>query len=326
MRAASDLTSRMMRWWYRLIAGAAIAGLAARAPAASPCIGDCRGRGKVEVADLIVGVTIALGLRPVADCEAFANGDGQVDIAQLIQAVNSALNGCPSTPTPSITAAVATPTATFTVTPMRPREHFVDNGDGTITDPQIGLTWEKQDQARGLHDVNTRYRWAGFCTDTSELCQPDSAAAGTCAAATGGALGCRQCAGRATCNTDGFITIWEWLNRLNAARFAGHDDWRIPTIGRDGGSLELETLVDLSVPKCGSGVPCVPAAFDTQCLFECTVTSCSCTHPDFYWSMTSAIGDLPLAWGVFFPDGRVLAGDKAAAFSARAVRGGVSPP
>jgi hypothetical protein len=321
----------MMHRCNRLIVAAAIAGVAARAAAASTCVGDCQGRGKVEIADLIVGVTIALGLRPVADCEAFANVDGNVDVAQLVRAVNSALNGCPSTPTPSITAAaIATPTVTFTITPTntptitpgQPREHFVDNGDGTITDTLTALTWEKQDQARGLHDVNTRYRWAGLCSDTSEPCQPDAAAAATCAAATGGAIGCGECGGRARCDTDGFITIWEWLNQINAAQFAGHDDWRIPSVGRDGGTVELETIVDTNVPKCGSGVPCVPAAFDTECELECTVTSCSCTHPDFYWSMTSGVGVPPFAWGVFFPDGRVIGGDKAAAFPVRAVRGG----
>src|SRR5207244_774562 len=111
----------------------------------------------VDIADLIIGANIVLGLRPVADCRAFVNAEGQVDVAQLIQGVNSALNGCPTTPTASATVPASqtpTPTATFTsmpahtptMTPTQPADHFVDNGDGTITDTQTGLIWEKKDQ------------------------------------------------------------------------------------------------------------------------------------------------------------------------------------
>jgi len=319
----------MMARGYRLLLVAVIASVAVRS-VASTCVGDCHADGRVDIADLILGVNIALELRPIAECEAFANAVGTVDVGQLIRGVNSALNGCPGPPTPSVTRVPSdTPSATFTptaentptITPQ-PGEHFVDRGDGTITDNQTGLIWEKKGQNRDVHDVNTRYRWAGLCTDSGESCQPDDGAAGTCEAATGGAIGCARCAGRATCNTDGFMTIWEWLNQLNGASFAGHDDWRIPAVGREGGVVELESIVDTSVPKCGTGVPCVAAAFDTDCLLECTVTGCSCTQPDFYWSVISGVGSPPFAFGVFFPDGRVIGTDKAAAFYVRAVRSG----
>jgi hypothetical protein len=145
-----------------------------------------------------------------------------------------------NTPTPTQTVQ-PTPTAT------PPGARFVDDGDGTIKDHQMGLRWEKKDQGGGLHDANTVYVWAGICSDNSGYCQPDDAAATTCNAATGGAVGCAQCAGTATCNTFGFSTIWQWLNQLNAARFAGESDWRIQNVGRDGGTAKLETIVDLSV-------------------------------------------------------------------------------
>jgi hypothetical protein len=67
-------------------------------PTATPgvCVGDCGGDGEVSVADLIVGVNIALGNLPLSDCPAFdADGSGTVDIGELIQGVNNALNGCP---------------------------------------------------------------------------------------------------------------------------------------------------------------------------------------------------------------------------------------
>ena len=312
-----------------------IVGLGVQPAVASTCVGDCRGNATVDIADLILGVNIALGLQPVADCEAFADPDGRVDVAQLIQGVNNALNGCPSPPTPSVTVPATpiptvtptrTPANTPTVTPTQSGGRFVDNADGTITDTQTGLIWEKKDQGGGLHDSNTRYPSAGICTDNGEFCQPDAAAATTCNAATGGAMGCAECGGTATCNPIiGSTTIWDWLNQLNAASFAGHSDWGIPTVGRDGGAVQLETIVDTSGSGCGSGVPCVPPAFDTGCVAGCMATDCSCTQAERYWSATSIVGDFlpfPSAWGVFFGTGEVQGMDKASAFYVRAVRGG----
>jgi hypothetical protein len=140
-------------------------------------------------------------------------------------------------------------------------------------------------------------------------------------AATGGAIGCAQCAGAATCDTQGDLTAWSWLNQLNAASFAGHGDWRLPTVGQDGGAVQLETISDAAVSGCGSGSPCVPPAFNIDCTAGCALTSCSCTQADFYWSQTSGVGSPPFAWGVFFRTGGVLGSDKAAGFYARAVRG-----
>jgi hypothetical protein len=59
------------------------------------CVGNCNGDGRVEIGELIIGVNIALGLRPLDDCRSFdANGNGAVQVAELIRAVNNALNGC----------------------------------------------------------------------------------------------------------------------------------------------------------------------------------------------------------------------------------------
>lgn len=37
---------------------------------------------------------------------------------------------------------------------------YVDGGDGTVTDVNTGLQWEKLDDANGLHDWDTDYDWA----------------------------------------------------------------------------------------------------------------------------------------------------------------------
>lgn len=288
------------RWCRVIVVAVAVLGVGPRPVAGQTCVGDCRGEGVVDIGDLITGVNIVLGSVPLSACPAFENAQGVVDVARIIQGVNNALNGCP--------------------VPVR----FVDNRDGTITDSDTGLVWEKKDQAGGLHDYAMGYVWAGKCADDQTYCQPDAAAAGTCSAATGGAVGCAQCAGAAICSTTlGRPTIWQWLNQINAANFGGHDDWRLPTVAQDGGVAELDTIVDTSAPGCGSTAPCVPRAFDSGCAAGCAASNCSCTQAGFYWSVTSLAGYPQGAWEIYFYDGSALNfSDKTYAEYTRAVRGG----
>jgi hypothetical protein len=74
-------------------------------PEPMACPGDCNGDGAVAIDELIGGVADALG--GAAPCRAFdLDGDGLITISELVSAVNMALGGCPSTPTPTPTAAV----------------------------------------------------------------------------------------------------------------------------------------------------------------------------------------------------------------------------
>lgn len=82
---------------------------------------------------------------------------------------------------------------------------FCDLGDGTVYDSATDLRWEKKTTTVGsgvnagdLHDVDNRYTWAGLCSVTSKLCQPNAAAETACKAQTDGAYradGCEQCVG-----------------------------------------------------------------------------------------------------------------------------------
>ena len=70
---------------------------------------------------------------------------------------------------------------------------YEDNGDGTITDLNTGLMWEKKSDDGGLHDKGNTYPWWSTTVDA----------------------------------------IWDWLDDVNAeggTGFAGYSDWRIPNV------------------------------------------------------------------------------------------------
>ncbi len=270
--------------------------------ARAQCVGDCNGDGRVDITELLIGVNITLGARTVADCDAFANGAGMVDIAQLVEAVKNALYGCGAGPRPTVSP-----------TPTPQSDRFVDNGDGTITDTRTSLIWEKKDASGGLHDFRSTYLWGGLCSNGG-YCQPDRAAATTCNGATGDPY-CAECPSPATCNNFGGTTIWQWLNQLNGANFAGHSDWRIPADEPINGILEPEwdPLFDLNAPRCRAGGLCISSAFNSGCTEGCAVERCSCTQ-GAYWGAEPYVA--------CFSDASLLFLDRTTALYVRAVRGG----
>jgi hypothetical protein len=153
------------------------------------------------------------------------------------------------------------------------------------------------------------------------FCQPNAAAAATCAArADGGTLGCSTCAS-GTCNVDvtgggAITTVWDWINRVNAANYAGHNDWRLPSEGGHNspatGANELETILLALYPSCGTS-PCINSIFGP------TASSYAA-----YWSASSDAACCPSgisAWWVSFDNGLVLPlGQKENALDVRAVR------
>jgi hypothetical protein len=210
---------------------------------------------------------------------------------------------------------------------------FVDHGDSTIVDTCTGLQWEKKDTAVGsgrnaadLHDVDNLYSWAGCCDGNCDHpCQPNAAAAATCAAqAEDGTQDCSTCAGTCDLDTAGIgtlTTVWDWLNLVNSEGLAGHSDWRLPSesgcntcysgdpsYGCSSCSAhDLETIL-LSAYPCGPQ-PCISPIFGP-------------TASNIYWSSTSDAPTPTRAWCVNFFRGYAGNLPKTNGLFVRAVRDG----
>ncbi len=162
-------------------------------------------------------------------------------------------------------------------------ERYVDNGDGTITDIDTGLMWAKQSDDASVHSLGKFYSWGS----DSPPYPPNGTA------------------------------FTDYIARLNGSAdgscFAGHCDWRLPTIE------ELQGLIVASEPP-----PKIDPIFKSPCTPGCMVTECSCTAPVAYWSASTHASIPDTAWSVNFQTGGfVQAIDKSVnVVSVRAVRGG----
>jgi hypothetical protein len=170
---------------------------------------------------------------------------------------------------------------------------FVDNGNGTITDNQTGLMWEKKladndiagncagriQTGRSPHCVKNRYFWS-FPTHSGDTLPNGSVF------------------------DDFLVRINSELSKtadLSRVDVAGYHDWRIPNIA------ELRTIVPATCPTTG---PCIDPIFGP------TATN------DYYWSSSAIDGDPTFAAGVRFDNGAAIADLKNFGAFARAVRGG----
>jgi hypothetical protein len=173
---------------------------------------------------------------------------------------------------------------------------YGDNGDGTITDRNTGLMWEKKSNDDGLHDQDTAYFWSGNGTqetiwdwldDLNNTCANDD----TVECTAGGETDCENAGIGGACG------------------FAGYRDWRIPNI------RELQTIVNY-----GASGPLVDAVFSTECPEGCTVLDCSCTRGSTYWQSTTSPTGPVNAFVVSFGDGVVATPTKETSAFVRAVR------
>lgn len=177
-------------------------------------------------------------------------------------------------------------------------DRFVDNSDGTVTDNQTGLIWEKKNAAgsgadlTNPHDVDNEYTWSpsGTAPDGTAFTDFLHKLNNTC-----NGSGATLCAADTDCGG-------------GVCGFAGHRNWRLPEVGQDGGTAELETILLAPFP-CGTS-PCIDPIFGP-------------TAASFYWSATTNASGPSNAWSVLFRDGDVdNERNKGNDFRVRAVRTG----
>jgi hypothetical protein len=106
------------------------------------------------------------------------------------------------------------------------------------------------------------------------------------------------------------------VETLNAIRFAGYDDWRVPNAN------ELYSVVDL-----GTEFPATSIAFNWGCVPGCSYLTCSCWDHEFghgtTWSSTTLTpypGFAVILWG---SSGHLHLARAGATLNVRAVRGGI---
>lgn len=117
---------------------------------------------------------------------------------------------------------------------------------GTLTDYDTGLQWEQKTDDGSIHDRDNGYLWWDVVT-------PGYGPNGTLFTVFLGTLNACQSSDGATVTQGGF---------------AGHCDWRVPTIA------ELRSVVDDTVEGCRAGSPCIDPIFGP-------------TTTGLYWSSTS---------------------------------------
>ena len=164
---------------------------------------------------------------------------------------------------------------------------FVDNGDGTVTDHETGLQWEQKTTVVGSgangndpHDVDNQSSWAATVGGTKQNGTAFTDFLGALNACTADAGGGGAAGG-----------------------FAGHCDWRLPTVA------ELQTIVDPEAAGCGSSGPCIDPIFGPTVAFR-------------YWSASTDADFDTSARGVNFLSGAEFVVPKDGAFAVRAVRTG----
>ncbi len=163
---------------------------------------------------------------------------------------------------------------------------YSDNGDGTVTDVDTGLVWEKKTgldnvvNAGDPHDADNVYTWSSSGTSADGTAFTDFLAA----------------------LNDG-VSSDPSANPPVTGCFANHCDWRLPSIA------ELQGIVDLSL--CANPGACIDPAFGPTPVYS------------YYWSATTVTSTTTSAWDVKVgSSGAVLNFGKSGADWVRAVRGG----
>jgi hypothetical protein len=165
---------------------------------------------------------------------------------------------------------------------------YTDNGDGTITDNNTMLMWEKKDDGGGIHDQHNEYGWtealSSFLGALNDTCEGE---------------------GLVPCDSD------DLCGAGGQCGFAGYRDWRLPNV------KELQSILNYQA------VAAVSAPLKSPCLPGCAGPECSCTRWSYYWSSSTYAAEPNRAWSVRFKFGHVTTLPKGHTYFVRAVRGGL---
>ena len=162
---------------------------------------------------------------------------------------------------------------------------YRDNGDGTVTDFDNGLQWEKKTTSVGSgesvadpHDVDNLYRFTAQADGTA----PD----GTAFTAFLAAL--NECS----------LSLLE-DGAVGRFGFAGYCDWRVPRLA------ELQFILDPT--RCDADGACIDPIFGP-------------TRADVYWGFDAESENASFVWNVSFGFGGVAIRSKNDLYALRAVR------
>jgi hypothetical protein len=237
---------------------------------------------------LVVSLIGRHGARGQSSCPCDVNGDGQVTVNEVIQGVNASLEGCP-------------PPGSAQSTLVQTGQTQCDQGSGTLGDCPGSPPGQDAEVGAG-HPLAYTDNGDGTITDNTTQLMWEKLA-------DDGSLHDRD---NAYTWQDAFDVKIAALN--TGTCFAGRCDWRLPN------RRELDSLIDA-----GQRTPAVDAAFNTDCKPGCTVTTCSCTQLDYYWTSTTYQSIPTFAWAVDCNKGIVNAFEKISVikYPVRAVRGGL---
>lgn len=179
--------------------------------------------------------------------------------------------------------------ASYTINPMSYTKLAEDGTDlspgaaawAMVRDNVTGLIWENKTDDGTIHDKDNAYTWYDSSPETN-----------------GGNAG-----------TPGIGTDTEdFINTLNAAKYGGHSDWRLPTL------KELTSIVNYSILNPG---PAINVDY-----FPNTVGD----YGAYYWSSTTCANNTGNAWVIDFGDPFDYSRPKSNSYRVRAVRGGQAVP
>jgi hypothetical protein len=107
------------------------------------------------------------------------------------------------------------------------------------------------------------------------------------------------------------------VEQLNAANFAGHNDWRMPSSGELYGIVNPLEKEDPRVTEVFNGASCGVACA------RLSDPACSCNHQGLYWAATRNESNPDSSWMMlFYCKGHLILDLKSNRFYVRAVRGG----